>query len=188
MKLPKVNLKNSLFALIILLLIIPTTRQFIQIQLHKGLALFSPSIESHSGRDVITNYNWQLTDLNNSSYNFRQAENKVVLVSFWATWCPPCIAELPSLQKLYNDYKDSIEFVFISNVDKSVVSAFLKKNNYTFNVYQPSEAPPNTLFDVKSIPRNFLIDKKGNVVIDKSGAANWNSETVRKAIDGLLNN
>ncbi len=188
MKKTDLNLKNILFGLFLALLIIPTTRQFIQVQLHKGLALFSPGVENETDRAVIANYNWVLTDLNNEPYNFRQAEKKVTLVSFWATWCPPCIAELPSMQKLHNDYKDKIEFVFISNEKQQVVSAFLRKNNYTFNVYKPSQASSNPLFEVRSIPRNFLIDKNGNVVIDKSGAANWNSEKVRRTIDGLLDN
>ncbi|WGD34097.1 TlpA disulfide reductase family protein [Olleya sp. YS] len=186
MKKPKLTFKYILFAVMLLLLIIPQTRQIIQIQLHKGLALFSPSVESESNRKIITNYNWNLIDINGNKYNFRQAENKVVLVSFWATWCPPCIAELPSLQKLYEDYKDKIEFVFISNEKPEKLYQFSVHNGYTFTIYNPSEASPNKLFDVNSIPRNFLIDKTGQVVIDKSGAANWNSETVRNTIDKLL--
>ena len=105
MKTPKVTFKNIVFGLIIVLLIIPASRQFIQVQLHKGLALFSPSIQAQSNQEQIDNYNWNLVDLNDSVYNFRQAENKIVLVSFWATWCPPCIAELPSMQKLYETYR-----------------------------------------------------------------------------------
>lgn len=186
MKSPKITLKNILFAIFLLLVIIPTTRQYIQVQLQKGLALFSPSIENIEDRAIITNYNWQLKHVNGTDYNFRQAENKVVLISFWATWCPPCIAELPSMQKLYDDYKGKIEFVFVSNEKQEVITAFLQKNNYTFDVYSPMEAPTNALFNVNSIPRTFLIDQKGSVMIDKNGAANWNSDTVRETIDQLL--
>ncbi len=186
MKAPKLTIKNILFAIFLLLIIIPTTRQFIQIQLQKGLALFSPGIESVEDRAVITDYNWQLVDINGNAYNFRQAENKIVLISFWATWCPPCIAEMPSMQKLHDDYEGKIEFVFISNEKPEVITSFLQKNNYTFNGYSPLEVPTNTLFKVNSIPRTFLIDQKGSIVIDKNGAANWNSDTVRETIDQLL--
>ena len=186
MQTPKITLKNIVFGLIIVLLIIPASRQFIQIQLHKGLALFSPSIETQSNREQITNYNWNLVDLNGSVYNFRQAENKIVLVSFWATWCPPCIAELPSMQKLYEAYSDRIEFVFVSNEKSETIKAFMDKNGYNFKVYTPLEAPIINQFNVSSIPHTFLIDQKGAIVIDKNGAANWNSDAVKEAIDKLL--
>ncbi|SFJ12226.1 Thiol-disulfide isomerase or thioredoxin [Olleya namhaensis] len=186
MKIPKVTFKNIVFGLIIVLLIIPASRQFIQIQLHKGLALFSPSIQTQSNREQINNYNWNLVDLNGSVYNFRQAENKIVLVSFWATWCPPCIAELPSMQKLYETYSDKIEFVFVSNEKNETIKAFMTKNGYNFKVYTPLEAPIINQFKVSSIPHTFLIDQKGTIVIDKNGAANWNSDTVKATIDKLL--
>lgn len=186
MKTPKLSFKNILFGLFLVLIIIPSTRQLIQIQLHKGLAQFSPSIEDKEDRAVINNYNWNLIDINGNKYNFRQTENKVVLVSFWATWCPPCIAELPSLQKLYDDYKDKIEFVFVSNEDPEKLYEFSVHNGYTFKIYNPVESPAIELFKVTSIPRTFLIDKNGAIVIDKSGAANWNSVKVRSIIDILL--
>ena len=53
-------------------------------------------------------------------------------------------------------------------------------------MYIPSEAPKIKLFEIKSIPRTFLLNKRGNIIIDKSGAANWNSDTVRDKIDALL--
>lgn len=186
MKTPKITFKNIVFGLIIVLLIIPASRQFIQIQLHKGLALFSPSIQAQSNQEQIDNYNWNLVDLNDSVYNFRQAENKIVLVSFWATWCPPCIAELPSMQKLYETYSDKIEFVFVSNEKNETIKAFMTKNGYNFKVYTPLEAPIINQFKVSSIPHTFLIDQKGTIVIDKNGAANWNSDTVKATIDKLL--
>lgn len=181
------SIKNIAFIAIALILIIPTTRQFVQIQVHKVLAIFAPSIESETDRAQIKNYNWNLVDLDNKVYNFRQAENKIVLISFWATWCPPCIAELPSMQQLYETYKDKIEFVFVSNEKPKTIKVFMNKNEYTFKVYNPIDAPSIELFNVNSIPRTFLINQKGEVVIDKNGAANWNSDAVKTVINKLLN-
>lgn len=181
----KISLKNIIFLIVIAVLLIPQTRQPIQILLHKGFALFSPSVINDTKQSSLANYNWKLKDDQGITFNFEQTKGKVILVNFWATWCPPCIAEMPSMQSLYNDYKDRVEFVFVSNEDTSVINQFLNKNNYTFKVYSPLTKYPES-FNISSIPRTFLIDKQGHIVIDKNGAANWNSETVRKTIDDLL--
>ena len=185
MKISKSRLKNIIFFIVIGALLIPQTRQPIQIFLHKGLAFFSPSTINESKQVRLVNYNWKLKDENNVILNFGDVKGKVVLLNFWATWCPPCIAEMPSMQLLYNDYKDKIEFVFVSNEEFSKINKFLIQKDYSFKVYNPVTDYPET-FDVTSIPRTFLIDKTGNIVIDKNGAANWNSESVRATIDDLL--
>ena len=88
-------------------------------------------------------------------------------------------------RKIYAVYKNKIEFVFVSNEQRSVINKFLKEKGYTFKVYHSVTQYPDS-FDVSSIPRTFLIDKKGSIIIDKTGAANWNSQTVRHTIDLLL--
>ncbi len=183
MKYKASTLKNSIFFIIILLLIIPQTRLPIQVFLNKGLALLSPGLEKNK-RDL-TNYNWQLKRNDNRPYNLSETKGKVVLINFWATWCPPCIAEMPSLHDLYDDYKDKIEFVLVSSEEKTTIASFLDKKGYHFNFYTPTEIPPET-FKVSSIPRTFLISKTGKIIIDETGAANWNSKKVRETIDQLL--
>lgn len=185
MKITKSKRNNIIFLVVIALLIIPQTRHPIQIVLHKGLALFGPSIVDENERKAIINYNWELNNLNGGAFNFNEAKGKVVFVNIWATWCPPCIAEMPSIQKLHNDYNDKIDFLLVSDEDNEVVKRFFVKNNYTFNSHQPISEIPQVLSG-RSIPRTFLIDKSGNIVIDKSGAADWNNEKVRKQIDELL--
>ncbi len=185
MKKKKVNFKNTMFLVLVILLIIPQTRLHIQVLLHKGLALFGPSMENVNDVEEISSYDWKLQDAKGNVINFETSKHRVTLVNFWATWCPPCIAEMPSMEALYVDYKDKMDFVFVSNEDRDVVSEFLKRKEYTFQTYTPISKAPET-FDVQSIPRTFLIDRNGNVIIDKSGAANWNSKTVRTTIDELI--
>ncbi len=185
MKLTRSKITNLIFIAVIALMIIPQTRQPIQIFLNKGLAMISPSVTKEAKRDKIEDYNWQLVDMQGQSIDFNQSRDKVVLINFWATWCPPCIAEMPSLHKLYDDYKDSVDFYFVSNEKEGVLKSFLEKNGYDFNVQMPKTEYPE-IFDVSSIPRTFLIDKAGSIIIDKKGAANWNSNSVRETIDELL--
>lgn len=185
MKISKPQRKNLIFLVVIAILIIPQTRKPIQVFLNKGLALFSPSVIDSEDRKVLDNYNWQLEDFDGNIFNYKSTKGKVVLINFWATWCPPCIAEMPNLEKLYSDYNDKIVFLFVSNEDKETISKFVEKNNFSFKVYRAKSKYPQE-FNVRSIPRTFLIDKKGDIVIDKTGASNWNSEKVRTVIDQLL--
>jgi len=177
--------KNIIFIVLLLLMIIPHTRFKIQVFIHKGIALFSPSIIETDERTVLKDYNWTLIDHKGNTFTFEAAKEKVILVNFWATWCPPCVAELPSLQALYNDYQDKVVFVFISNEEVDTIHSFFAKEDYNFPVFKPQSNPPKT-FEVPTIPRTFLIDKKGKIVIDKLGAANWNSDVIRNQLDALL--
>lgn len=185
MKISKAQRNNLVFLIVIALLIIPQTRQPIQVLLHKGLAIFGPSIIDSEDRKIVDNYNWMLEDLEGKTFDYASTQGKVVLVNFWATWCPPCIAEMPGLEKLYSDYKDKIVFLFISDEDNEKISKFVDKNEYSFKVYRAKSKYPEN-FNVRSIPRTFLIDKNGEIVIDKTGASNWNSEKVRTVIDKLI--
>ncbi|MEN3324832.1 TlpA disulfide reductase family protein [Mariniflexile soesokkakense] len=185
MNISKPKLKNIIFLLLIVVLIIPQTRKPIQVLLHKAIAFVKPVSVNEEKLTKITNYNWKLTDKRNTVINFQTSKGKVVLLNFWATWCPPCIAEMPSMQALYDDYKDKVVFLFVTNDWYSEINPFLTKNNYTFKVYRPASDYPE-FFNISTIPRTFLIDKEGNVVIDESGATNWNSNKIRRTIDDLL--
>lgn len=185
MKISKSKRNNIIFLVIILIMIIPQTRQPIQIFLQKGLAMISPSVIKEDSRVTLKDYNWQLVDENGVLYNFNDAKGKVVFVNFWATWCPPCIAEMPNMEKLYQDYKKEVVFLFVSNETQEVISKFKQKNNYKFLVQSSITDNPKAL-EASSIPRTFILDKQGHIVIDKTGAADWNSKTVRELLDDLL--
>ncbi|WP_033956744.1 TlpA family protein disulfide reductase [Psychroserpens jangbogonensis] len=184
----KSKIYNIIIVIVIALLIIPQTRQPIQVFINKGITLIvKPSVIDDSERKVISNYNWRLHDVSETEYDFNSAKGKVIVINFWATWCPPCIAEMPSMELLYQKYKgnDDVVFLFVSNEDVAVINKFISKKDYSFNVYQSLTAYPKE-FDVTSIPRTFVIDKKGEIVVDKSGPADWNNDRVTNTIDDLL--
>jgi len=180
MKIKKKTLSNIAFVIIIGLLLYPPTKSYFI-----RLVSFSPSVENVKDQKELTNYNWQLKGLNTQNIDFNTLQDKVVFINFWATWCPPCVAEMPSMQKVYDDYKDKVAFLFVTNENWGKVSKFYKKNGYDLPTYNQLTKSP-TLFESSSIPITFVVNKKGKIVIRKTGAANWNSKKTRKLLDDLI--
>lgn len=172
---------NIIFAIVVFLILYKPTRVWFIRQIS-----FSPKVEKVEGSARIFNYDWKLTGLNTYDTNFSEFKGKVIFLNFWATWCPSCIAELPYIQEFYNDYHNKVEFVFITNDTREALDEFFKEHGYEFPVYQSNQNYPTELPPVTSIPRTFIIDKRGNIRADKSGSANWNSESFRQKIDELI--
>lgn len=178
---------DILFVLIALLLIIPATRKdttafFIR------LTSFPPStLDSHEQFTINSQTrDWVLYDLQGNKTSFKSLNEKPVFINIWATWCPPCIAELPSIQELYEDYGDKVNFVLISNEDIKKVRKFAAEHHYNnLPFYLSSSVPQN--FSTNSIPATFIVSKDGRVVVNKKGAARWNSGTSRDLLDKLIN-
>jgi thiol-disulfide isomerase/thioredoxin len=136
-------------------------------------------------RQLLEAYDWSLRTLDGKGYNFEENRGQVCLINFWASWCPPCIAEMPALQKLYNDYRDKVSFLFVARDQKDNVEAFLQKEGYDLPVYYESGLVPKQLY-YGGIPTTFIIDRDGRIVVSKVGAAEWNSKDTRQLLDSLI--
>ncbi len=133
----------------------------------------------------LKDFNWELMKPDGQTVNLENYKGQVILINNWATWCPPCVAELPSLVRLYPDYKDKVVFLFVAQDKPEKVAAFLKKNDWHIPIYyRQSNAP--TMLQSNSIPTTFIIDKQGHVVVKKTGAADWNSGQVHLILDKLV--
>ncbi len=185
MKLRKPKKSDILFLVIIALLIIPQTRQPIQIALHSVLSNFGPSVIDKEDQKKVSYASWKLRDLEGNELNYQNTKSKVVFVNLWATWCPPCIAEFQNIQDLYNDYGNDVLFLLVSDESPNTIQKFLDKKGYDIPIFSPLTNYPDD-FSPRSIPRTYIIDKEGHIVVDKKGAANWNSDTIRKQLDELL--
>jgi thiol-disulfide isomerase/thioredoxin len=128
---------------------------------------------------------WSLVDLNGSHAQLGDFDGEVILVNFWATWCAPCRAEMPSLDKLYKDYGAKVQFLIVSNEDPEPLKEFMDKKKYNFPVWLTLSVPPPSM-KTKSIPATFIINKRGQIVYNKQGAFDWNSKKVRGFLDTLL--
>jgi len=137
--------------------------------------------------DLKFDYAFQIKDLEGNKVAFDQFKGKVVFINLWATWCGPCKAEMPSIQKLFSKLEgNSIEFVMLS-LDKdealSKVHSYVKKYNYTFPIYMPSGFLADQL-QVPSIPTTFVISKEGKVVMKEVGMRNYDT---KKMVEFLKN-
>ncbi|CAA0169256.1 Thiol-disulfide oxidoreductase [Tenacibaculum maritimum] len=180
MKINSKKIINALFLVFIILMIYPPTKvYFIR------LVSFAPSEIEKKAQKEIGNYQWSLKGLNAPDINFEKVKGKVVFINFWATWCPPCIAEMPSIQKLYGTYKEKITFLFISNEKWEVINKFYKEKGYDLPTYHSVNQIPSKL-EATSIPTTYIINQSGKIVVAKQGSANWNSKSVKRMLDKLL--
>lgn len=108
---------------------------------------------------------FKLDDLHGKSWRFKDLRGKVVLVNFWATWCPPCRKEMPGLQSLYLKFQDQGFVVLaISDEDTDKINPFLAERNITYPVLLDPERKVNQLFQVQGIPKSFVYDRDGKLV------------------------
>ena len=155
----------------------------------KRLTMFQPSAEKVENREQVSrsDYKWQLIDLAGERHDLGDFEGKVLFINRWATWCPPCIAEMPSIQQLYDRYRgnDQVAFLMVSNEEPDVVRGFMEKGGYDFPVYIGQSRSPMKL-QSNVLPTTFIISKEGEIVLEKKGSAKWHGDKVTGIIDGLL--
>jgi peroxiredoxin len=105
-----------------------------------------------------------LPDLQGKNWSMNELRGKIVLVNFWATWCPPCRSEMPDLQKLYTKYKDQgLVVLSISDEEADKVSAYVKENGYTYPILLDAGRKVNEMFGIQGIPKSFVYDREGKL-------------------------
>lgn len=117
----------------------------------------------------------QFKDINGKVVDLGNLKGKVVFLNFWATWCPPCLAEMPSIQKLYTQFAADPDFVFLLvDADSKLPEAqqFMQKKKYSMPVYEVASNIPEQLFK-GSLPTTIVFDKKGRISFNEEGAANY---------------
>jgi len=117
-----------------------------------------------------------------------QLKGKVVFLNFWATWCGPCRAEMPSMQVLYDSYREKgLEILAVNCGEKQdQVLSFLKSNKLSFPAALDADGKVSGVYGIQAIPTTYLIDRDGNIVARVMGSINWNTPKVRAALEKLL--
>jgi len=131
------------------------------------------------------NAQWQLRGINNKIISFADFRGKVLFMNFWGTWCGPCVAEMPSIQILYDSLKhDPVEFLAISDESISKIQEFGKREQLTLPLFQ-NVSKPLPEFDFKVWPVTVIVNKSGTMVYVESGSAKWDDPSVIKFIRNL---
>lgn len=123
-------------------------------------------------------------NIRGESVSLADLKGKVVVMNFWATWCPPCIAEMPSLQELHEELKEEENIVFMAiDVDGDIDRAaqFMAKKKYTLPLYTIDSQLPAELMS-NSIPMTVILAKNGDIVGKQVGMMDFKSEKLKKGL------
>jgi len=180
------RITDLLFYLLIILMIIPGSRKTVATTINK-VALLRPQIFKKEIQGILkaNDYNWKLVTPDGTLLEFEELTGKVVFLNYWATWCPPCRAEMPNIQRLYEEYGDRVEFILVTQEDPVNVQSFLEDKGYSLPFVRSASNPP-TLLQSSSLPTTFVINKQGEIVFKKTGAFKWDSKKTFALFDDLL--
>ncbi len=183
------KITDGFFIIFIVAMLVPTSRTAIMTFVN-GIKskVIQPRVKNEIKVSLASaEYEWQLIDIDGNIVNMSEFKDKVIFINFWATWCGPCIGEMPEIQKFYDKFKDNKDVVFIiaSTDDLNTMKNFMNKKDYTFPVYSIQSKIPDKL-EHRSIPNSFLIDKSGGIVVHTAGAANWGGNKMEKTVNNLL--
>ena len=145
--------------------------------------VIQPKVEEN-GKQM--SYSFTLEDLDGNQVDFETLKGEVIFINFWATWCPPCIAEMPDIHRLYESEKEEIKFVMISlDRDEKKAKAFIKKKNFEFPTYFLRSSLPNS-YDTHAIPTTYILDREGNVHVENHGMAKYNTQKMKNLLSKLV--
>ena len=190
--LTKSNITTALMLIFVLAMLVSPQFKGIIIQGLMKIGLFQPSVPDKSeqessavlystekGREML------FEDSEGKITNLSDLKGKVVFINFWATWCPPCIAEMPSINKLKSKFKDNPNVVFImldmdSDLKKSL--KFMERKTYDLDVYIPASQISGDYFQ-GALPTTLLFNKSGKLVFKHEGGADYSNTEFEKFLE-----
>lgn len=166
---------------ILVLLLIPNTKAIVLGGLMK-IGFFQPALPDESKQNsLITDVaatSIQFEDKTGNIVSLADFKGKVVFVNFWATWCPPCIAEMPSINKLRKSLNDDSKIAFVMvdmDSDRAKSSKFMAKRKYDLDIYLPASQLPREYYN-GSLPTTLVFDKSGRLLFKHEGGADFSNK------------
>lgn len=130
----------------------------------------------------------QFTDLEKKMFSIQDFKGKTLFINYWATWCNPCLAEMPSMADLYDRYSnnDDIIFLYLSREELETIKEFIPKDSSLQKLPIYKVVTDDEFFATTGIPTTFIINENGNLIVKDIGSAFWNDQKVFNFIDNLL--
>jgi len=175
------------YALIVVFLFSPDAKSWLLKQV-VSTGLLKAEIKKDSDKNTSVAVTFSYTDAKGEPATTADLKGKVVFINFWASWCPPCRAEMPSLKNLYQKFKDDDRFVFLfmnEDEDKNKAIEYLEKNSFTIPLFYSSGNVPREIFS-GSLPTTIVLDKEGKIVLKHQGMAGYDTEGFIRQLKELL--
>ena len=134
-----------------------------------------------------TDYAWSIKTLDGAEVAFSQFRGKSVFVNVWATWCGPCVDEMPDIEALWQSmsaHGDSVAFVLLSEEEAEPVRKFVEEQALSAPIYITTGPLPD-VFESRGVPATFIVDPQGTIVFRRTGAASWNNDACRNYLREL---
>jgi len=165
------------YALLALVIFSPSAKSWL-LQQAVSTGLFKAEIKKDHTDKNTAPISFSFNDASGRTVDIAELKGKVVFINFWASWCPPCRAEMPSLENLYQKLKDDNRFVFLfmnEDEDKNKAAQYLQKNQFTIPLHSISGNVPAEIFS-GTLPTTVVLNKEGKVVLKHQGMAEYDSE------------
>ncbi|MBT3728119.1 MAG: TlpA family protein disulfide reductase [Candidatus Marinimicrobia bacterium] len=158
-------------------------------ELMEAPELKAPTLEEMTTTVVDFDFNLlQFEDLEGSEFSLRDFKGKTLFINYWATWCNPCLAEMPSMVKLYEQYKDNedIVFLYLSKESRDTIIDYIPKDEALAKLPLYKIITDDELFSTRGIPTTFIVDSSGEILVKDVGSAKWDDQSVINYIDNIL--
>ena len=158
-------------------------------ELMEAPELKAPTLEEMTTTVVNFDFNLlQFEDLEGSEFSLRDFKGKTLFINYWATWCNPCLAEMPSMVKLYEQYKDNedIVFLYLSKESRDTIIDYIPKDEALAKLPLYKIITDDELFVTRGIPTTFIVDSSGEILVKDVGSATWDDQSVINYIDNIL--
>ncbi len=120
-------------------------------------------------------------------FQLSEHRGKVVFINFWATWCPPCLEEMPAMERLFQrSQKDSLVMLAVSvDADPTVVAQFLNEQRFTFTVGIDPKMELASTYGVRALPASFIVDRQGHLAALALGPRAWDSSAAQALVERM---